>query len=198
MTMFFLIRHGVHGLVDRVLVGRMAGVSLSEEGREQARRIADRLADQRVTALQSSPQTRAQETAQPIAAKLGLPIEIASAIDELDAGAWTGEPFAALQRDPLWTLWNTQRGSSRPPQGESMRELQTRATAHLGAMAAAEPEGCIAIVSHAEVIRAIIMDALKLPLAAFHRIEVAPGSISTVAIENGNAAIVAVNQSLTT
>jgi len=198
MTMFFLVRHGAHGLVDRVLVGRMPGVSLSEEGREQARCIALMLFSKRITALQSSPQPRAQETAHPIAERLSLPIEISSAIDELDAGTWTGQPFAALSNDPLWTAWNSARGSARPPQGESMVELQTRAMAHVNGIASATPEGRIAMVSHAEVIRTIVMNVLRMPLDEFHRIEIAPGTISTVAIEAGNAAIVSLNQSVVT
>jgi broad specificity phosphatase PhoE len=198
MTMFFLIRHGAHDLVNRTLVGRMPGVTLSEKGREQARRIAARLSGERITTLQSSPQTRAQETARPIAERLGLPVEITSAIDELDAGAWTGQPFATLDQDPLWTLWNARRGSARPPQGESMRELQERAMTHVCSTAMAAPEACVAVVSHAEVIRAIVMNVLNLPLDEFYRVDVAPGSISTVAIHEGNAAIVSLDQPVTT
>jgi broad specificity phosphatase PhoE len=198
MTMFYLVRHGAHGLVDRVLVGRMPGVSLSEAGREQARRIASILSGERITALQSSPQPRAQETAHPMAERLGLPIQIASAIDELDAGTWTGQPFAALTNDPLWRLWNHSRGTARPPKGESMLELQTRAMAHVNSIAAAAPEGRVAMVSHAEVIRAIIMNVLRMPLDEFHRVEIVPGSVSTVAIEGGNATIVSLNQPVTT
>jgi probable phosphoglycerate mutase len=194
MTMFILVRHATHCLVDRVLVGRMAGVSLSEEGHDQARRLASALSSERITALHSSPQVRARETARAIADRLGLPIEIAGAIDELDVGDWTGRPFAALTEDPLWSLWNNQRSSSRPPHGESMAELQTRAMLHVNAIATAEPKARVAIVSHAEVIRAIIMDALKMPLDDFHRIEVAPGSISTIAIQCTRAEIVFLNQ----
>jgi broad specificity phosphatase PhoE len=197
MTMLFLVRHGAHGLVDRVLVGRMPGVSLSEVGREQARRVALMLSGERITALQSSPQPRAQETARQIADRLGLPIEIASAIDELDAGTWTGQPFAALTNDPLWKLWNHARGTARPPKGESMLELQTRAMAYVNGIAAAAPEGRVAVVSHAEVIRAIVMNVLRIPLDEFHRVEIAPGSVSTVAIDRGDPTIVSLNQPVT-
>ena len=46
-TMFFLVRHAAHELVDRVLCGRMPGVNLGEEGRAQAHRVAKRLARDR-------------------------------------------------------------------------------------------------------------------------------------------------------
>jgi broad specificity phosphatase PhoE len=194
VTILFLIRHATHGLVDRVLVGRMAGVNLSNEGHEQARRLANRLSGERITALQSSPQTRAHETARPIAERLGLPVEIASAIDELDAGAWTGQPFAVLDRDPLWSLWNTARGSARPPQGESMLELQSRAATYVSGVAAAVPDGRVAMVTHAEVIRALVMNALHMPLDEFHRVEIAPATITTAAIESGDMRVISLNE----
>jgi broad specificity phosphatase PhoE len=65
-------------------------------------------------------------------------------------------------------------------------------------VAAAAPEGRVAMVSHAEVIRAIVMNVLRMPLDEFHRVEIVPGSVSTVAIEGGDATIVSLNQPVTT
>jgi probable phosphoglycerate mutase len=194
MTKFSLIRHGVHDAVDHILVGRMAGVRLNSRGRDQARRIADRLCDDPIDSVQSSPQMRAQETAEPIAQRLGLSVEIFAEIDELDTGAWTGRSFAALQGDPLWSLWNTTRGTIRPPNGESMVELQTRAVDHLNKIAASLPDGHVALCSHAEVIRAIVLHALKLPLDDFHRVDIALATISTLAMDRDGAAVIALNQ----
>src|SRR5437588_13075925 len=72
MTKFSLIRHGIHDVVDRVLVGRMAGVRLNSEGRDQARRIADSLCGKHIDSLQSSPQMRSQQTIEPLAVGRGL------------------------------------------------------------------------------------------------------------------------------
>jgi broad specificity phosphatase PhoE len=78
-----------------------------------------------------------------------------------------------------------------------MLELQTRAMAHVNSIAAAAPEGRVAVVSHAEVIRAIVMNVLRIPLDEFHRVEIAPGSVSTVAIDRGDPTIVSLNQPVT-
>jgi len=81
-TTFFLVRHAAHDLLDRVLVGRMTGVSLSESGREQAQWVTQRLAREGLNLVQSSPQDRARETASPIARDRGLPLEIVPMLDD--------------------------------------------------------------------------------------------------------------------
>jgi broad specificity phosphatase PhoE len=194
MTKFSLIRHGVHDVVGHVLVGRMPGVRLNGQGRDQARQIADALCGEHIDTVQSSPQMRAQETAQPLASRLGLSIEIFAEIDELDTGGWTGRSFASLNEDPHWSLWNTTRSATRPPNGESMLELQTRAVDHVRRVAASRPDGHVALCSHAEVIRAIVLQALKFPLDDFHRVEIAPATISTLTVGRDRIAIIAVNQ----
>jgi probable phosphoglycerate mutase len=194
MTTFSLIRHGTHDIVDDVLVGRTPGVRLNSRGRDQARRLADRLGRERIDLVQSSPQMRAQETAEPIAQRVGTSVEVSAEIDELNTGAWTGRSFAALNDDPLWSLWNTRRGTVRPPDGESMHELQSRAVEHLRRIAALMPDGHVALCSHAEVIRAIVLHALRLPLDDFHRVNVAPATISTLAANQDGIDVIALNE----
>ncbi|WP_213290521.1 histidine phosphatase family protein [Bradyrhizobium sp. sGM-13] len=195
MTKFSLIRHGVHDVVDHILVGRMAGVRLNGRGRDQARRIADIFGSSSdINSVHSSPQTRALETAEPLAQRLGLAVQIFAGIDELNAGAWTGRSFASLHNDPLWGQWNTKRGRVRPPDGESMLELQVRAVDHLNKIAASQPDGHIALCSHAEVIRAILLHALRLPLDDYHRLDIAPATISTISIGRGGTEVISLNQ----
>lgn len=194
MTRFSLIRHGSHDVIDHILVGRMPGVRLNSEGRDQATRVANHLSREPVDAVESSPQLRAQEMAKPIAERFKLEIAISAGMDELDAGAWTGQSFAALDDDPLWSLWNTTRGAVRAPGGESMLELQTRAVDHLNRVASARPDGHVALCSHAEVIRAVALHALNLPLDDFHRVDIAPATISTFAIDRDGIEVIALNQ----
>jgi len=196
VTTFFLVRHAAHRQLEHVLVGRMTGVTLAEEGREQARRLAHRLQRDGITAVQSSPRERAQETAAPIAAQAVLAVEIAPALDEIDVGDWTGRSFAALNDDARWMTWNTARASARPPNGESMAELQRRIVALLRGLRQASPDGRIVLVSHAEVIRAAVLHALRMPLDDFARIEIAPASISTLAVGRHGCELVDLNRAV--
>jgi broad specificity phosphatase PhoE len=194
MTRFSLIRHGSHDVIEHVLVGRMPGVRLNSDGRDQATRVANHLSRERVDAVESSPQLRAQEMAKPIAERFALQISISAELDEFDAGAWTGRSFAALHDDPLWSLWNTTRGAVRAPGGESMLELQTRAVDHLNRIASAMPNGHVALCSHAEVIRAVALHALNLPLDDFYRVDIAPATISTFAIHRDGIEVITLNK----
>ena len=191
---FFLIRHAVHELLDKVLVGRAPHVSLSDEGRRQAYRVAVRLARERLTAVYASPRERAQETAQPIADAAGLSVETAPDLDEIEIGGWTGLRFEEVAKDPNWRAWNTVRATSRPPGGESMAEVQSRVIGLLDRLRATQPHGRIAAVSHGDVIRAALLHYLGLSLDGYASIEISPAGISTVAVGDWGAKIITLNE----
>src|SRR3954465_4586718 len=126
-----LVRHGHHGLVDRILCGRMPGVQLDELGCDQMAHTAEILRENGPSVVQSSPQRRALQSAAIIADRCGCAVEIASGFDEIDMGKWTGAAFVDLASDENWRKWNERRGSARPPGGESMANLQRRVVEHV-------------------------------------------------------------------
>ena len=183
-TIFVLVRHGSHDRLGSVLCGRMAGVTLSAQGRAEADALADRLSSQRLTAVLSSPLERAVETATPIAERQGLPLTIEPALNELDLGAWSGKRFEELHGDPAWDLWNRARSHGRPTPGdtpgESMAEAQTRIAALLDRLRRAHPGGTLALVSHGDIIKAALAHAMGLPLDFHGRFEISPASRSVL------------------
>ena len=64
--------------------------------------LAQRLASRSLQAIYSSPLERAQETAAAIAGPHKLPLQISSAIGEVDFGDWTGQELKKLSR--RWRL----------------------------------------------------------------------------------------------
>lgn len=178
MSTFFLIRHAAHALLGRVLAGRKLDVSLNRQGRRQAEAIARRLAHEPITRIIASPRKRARQTAEPLCAFAKLPLGTAAEIDEHDPGAWAGQSFSELARDPHWRLWNERRGTTRPPGGESMRELQQRVVGYLDALTARYPNEVIALVSHAEPIRAAVMQARGIAADDFLKVDVPVASIT--------------------
>lgn len=194
MAVFFLIRHGAHDLLDRVLCGRMTGVPLNANGREQAERVGRRLSKERIDLLQSSPLERARETAAPLSRHTGAPLQIASALTEIDLGEWTGRSFEDLKTDAVWHRWNEARHVARAPAGESMLEVQQRVISHLDGVRAEHPDGRVALVSHSDVLRSVILYYLGMSLDEFGRIEISPASISTLVVEHWGAKILALNE----
>jgi broad specificity phosphatase PhoE len=176
LVMIYLVRHGCHSLLNRVLCARLRDVPLSEEGVQQARWLAVQFATRPIDLVQSSPRKRSRQTAEPIARRHALEIECAEDFDEIDMGEWSGRSFESLVHDPLWLYWNKRRGSARPPNGESMAELQARVLAHLHRLLAQRLKAVI--VTHAEPIRAVLLHYLKRPLDRYAEIDIAPGSVS--------------------
>jgi broad specificity phosphatase PhoE len=189
-TTIILVRHCVHDLLDRVLVGRRSDVALNTVGIKQAERLAAALVRSGVIDIKSSPQIRARQTAEPMAAILGKPTEIAPEFDEADYGAWSGRAFDSLQNDPGWQRWNSHREVCRPPGGESVHELQSRVLAGLSRLKKAHPDQCIAVVTHAEPARAAVLHYRGIPLGEFARVRIDPGSCTTLQLDGGHGAIV--------
>jgi len=194
VTIFFLVRHGTHDLLDRMLCGRMPGVSLNADGREQAAKVGVRLSRERIEVVQSSPLERARETAAPIAQHSGAPTQVVPAINEIDLGEWTGRSFDKIKSDAAWEQWNAARQVARAPGGESMLEAQQRVISHLDGVRRTRPTGRVALVSHSDVLRSIILYYLGMSLDEFGRIEISPASISTLLVESWGAKILAINE----
>jgi probable phosphoglycerate mutase len=146
------------------------------------------------SAIQSSPQRRAQQSAGLLAARFGLAVEIAAVADEIDLGDWTGRSFDELSNDPAWARWNSQRGSSRPPNGETMQSLQQRVVGHLEQLRNDGSDGTLVIVSHAEPIRVALLHYSGLPLDDFMSVAVDPASISTLAVDRAGIHISRINK----
>jgi broad specificity phosphatase PhoE len=193
-TTFFLVRHGTHPVLGKVLAGRMANIHLDDTGKEQARRLAERLARERLTAVKSGALERARETAAPIAAHSGVPLDIEQALNEVDLGEWTGRSFEELKADPRWQQWNNARSVARAPGGESMLEVQGRAIGQLHAIRSALPNGRVAIVSHSDVIRAVLLYYLGLSVDMFDKIDVAPAAITTLLVGDWGSKLLALNE----
>lgn len=195
-TTFLLVRHASHDLLGRVLAGRKAGLHLSEAGRREAAGVAERLARDTAVAVHSSPRERARETAQPIAERLGLRVEVHGELDEIDFGDWTGSTFDALESDPCWKAWNTARSETRCPGGETMVEAQARAMRHIEAARFRHSTSKVILVSHQDVIKSILAYVLGLSLDCIHRFEVGPASVSAIALGDWGGKVLSVNEAV--
>lgn len=193
-TTFHLVRHGVHDRVDRVLCGRMEGVGLSERGRRQVEDLSAIMDRDPVDALYSSPIQRCLETAHALSANLGVEVRAEPGLAEVDFGAWTGLTFDRLAGDPLWEAWNTRRSLARAPGGETMGEAQARAARAVEGVRTAFPESTVMLVTHADVIKALVCLWLGLGLDGLQRFEVAPASLTTAVVGDWGAKLVRLNE----
>ncbi len=191
-TVMHLVRHGSHDLLGKTLVGRDP-ISINDCGQQQAQAVARLLARESLAAIFSSPQRRARETAQPLALSTGLPVVVEPRLDEIDMGEWTGAAFDTLRVDTRWQAFNAFRGSTQIPGGESMLEVQARAVGFLLRARTEFVNAQIALVSHSDVIKAVLVHFLGMPLDFMQRIELAPGSRSVIELFGRDVLVRGVN-----
>lgn len=190
-----LVRHAAHSHLGKVLSGRTPGISLSEQGHAQAARLAERLSKTPMDALQTSPVRRARQTAEAIAARRpAISMETVTALDELDFGDWCGRGFVELADDPRWNSWNRERASAAAPNGETMVAAQQRAWAHIERTARENPGGAVAMVTHCDVIRAVVVRVLGLSLDNIHDFEIGPASVSRLEIGSWGTRVLSLNE----
>jgi len=190
-----LIRHAAHIHLDRCLSGRMPGVPLSDEGRDQAARLGAALAGEVIERVEHSPLDRTRDTAAAIATAAGLPApNSVQALIEIDMGDWTGAAFGSLHDDPAWHRWNTRRGTARIPGGETMAEAQGRIVGHLHGTARKSDGKVVAMVTHSDMIRAAVADVLGLPLDNLLRFEVGPASVTRIVAGDWGAKLLSLNE----
>jgi probable phosphoglycerate mutase len=193
VTTFLLVRHATCDAVGSRIAGRAPGEHLNDEGRAQAARLAERLAGITIEALYSSPLERARETAQAVAAKLGVDVRISDALTEIDFGEWTGASLDALHADPQWRRFNSFRSGTPIPGGESMLDAQARGVAELHRLRCGHPDGTVVLVSHGDVIKAMIAYHAGIAIDLMHRLEIAPASVSVVEVSEHGARIVGID-----
>ena len=193
MTTFFMVRHAEHSVQGARLVGRMPGIGLSVLGSRQAEALGQSFSGRPIQAVHSGPLDRAVTTAQAIGAQTGCEPVVTEALDEVDFGVWTGRTFAELEPEACWRMWNSFRSGSRPPGGEAMLDVQQRAVGLLERLRREHGGGHIVLVSHADVIRAVLVHYLGMPLDLMLRLEVAPGSVSTLLVTDWDAKLIGLN-----
>jgi len=179
-----------HGETDWNAVGRWQGHtdrSLTERGRRQAAELADRLANVEIDAVYSSDLLRAVETAEPVAKRLGLPLQALPELREVDVGTWAG-----LTRDEVaerfpegfrrWSEWQTGWED-----GETYDEMGERVVGAILRLAGEQEGGRILVVSHGGAIRALHAAAAGIDIAAYRQLRpvVQNARVTSILVENG-------------
>jgi probable phosphomutase (TIGR03848 family) len=175
-----LIRHGRAEYKPGHLYGWTPGVHLSAEGRDEVKRLAERLNALKLKALYSSPLERCLETAEAIAEGRRVTVETVEELGEVRYGKWQGKSFRSLVKTPLWRTVQLVPSQATFPGGESLLELQRRGVEAVEKIRTAHRSGVIAVVSHADMIKAITAHYLGLHLDLFQRINVDTASVTAL------------------
>jgi probable phosphomutase (TIGR03848 family) len=201
VTLVLLIRHA-HSIANGsgILAGRTEGIGLSPSGKKQARDLARRLGEIPIKSLRSSPLERCGETISPWLQKLSdinprLIVQIDEDLSEVDYGDWTGRKLRALSKELLWKKVQEKPSRVTFPNGESLSDMQARAMKAVKRGLDKRGKGHVVLVSHGDVLKAIIASALNLHLDEFQRIVIDPASVSILDYSSSKPRLILMNDS---
>ena len=158
-----------HGETDWNRLGRWHGQQnppLNARGTAQASALGHALKGQALSAVYSSLLLRAVSTAQEVALQHRLNVCRDARLNEINLGAWEGLPQKeiAARYPQILQAWQDDPRSTRPPDGESIAELEERVLAAVDEIAIAYPGETVCVIGHKMTNGVIRSHYLGLPL----------------------------------
>jgi probable phosphoglycerate mutase len=179
-TQVLLLRHGQTAMSVQKRYAGITDVPLNDTGIAQADAAARRLADAGLDAIVSSPLLRTRQTAEEVAARCGLPVEVDEGFRETDFGQWEGLTFAEVRErwpDEL-TRWLSDPLAT-PPGAEKFSDADARVRAALDRVLSAHAAQRVLVVSHVGPIQTLICSVLGAPPAALFRMHLDTAALCT-------------------
>ncbi|SMD06055.1 alpha-ribazole phosphatase [Sporomusa malonica] len=166
MTRLIVVRHGqTLWNLERKYQGH-SDIALNDKGLRQAEAVAARLSEETIDAVYASDLSRAFKTAECIAAKHGLKVNLVPELREIKFGDWEGLTYEQISdRWPglLGKLWTTP-DELEIPGGETFHQLKERAYAAIKKIVDAHPEQTVIVVAHGGTIGTILCAMLDIHL----------------------------------
>lgn len=182
ITSFLLVRHGHTRATEKGLLYTDPSAELTEKGIEQAGAIAKYMTRLAPDVLLCSTAKRVVHTAKLIAPALGMEPLPYDGLSEWSVGDWEGRTYLDIKKnDPhVYKAWSEDPIRNRPPAGESIIDLCERVDGQVSKLIAMYSGQKVALITHAGIIRAILLNALGMPIDNFWRLSIPVGSISRV------------------
>jgi alpha-ribazole phosphatase len=178
----FLIRHGQTNHNHDSRYQGWVDAPLNETGTSQAKSIAKRLSDKKIDAIYASDLQRSIQTAEVIAKKHGLKINIDKRLREISFGDWEGMSYKEIQAisPTLLEKWINNPVNISPPNGETLTQLASRVQSVLDEVTSQLKDKTVLFVTHGGVIRTLFCTILDVDLNNHLQFDCATGSLSII------------------
>ena len=187
MTEIILVRHGQTAWnLGEVFRGR-ADVPLDETGRRQAKLLSEYLGPRKFDVVYSSPLVRALATAEAVAARHGLEVEVSPGLTDIDFGEWQGLTHGEVREryGDAYAGWRDRPDEARILSGEGLAEVRQRAMAVITDLVASGAEGTAVVVSHRVVLKVLVCAMLGLDNSYFWRFRLDTGGTTVFSHHGG-------------
>ena len=180
-----------------VLAGQISGISLSKSGEEQAQNLVERIGAVKFDSVRVSPMQRCQETIAPwVASSYGSGIGqylLDDQVIEMDYGTWSGKKLSKLSREKLWKQIQSSPSKVTFPGGEKFTAMQKRSFKTIQELGEGKKGSNHLVVSHGDVIKAIVASCLKMKLDEFQSLIIDPASVTVIDFDGNTARLIAYN-----
>jgi ribonuclease H / adenosylcobalamin/alpha-ribazole phosphatase len=183
----FTVRHGETAFARERRFAGARDVPLTPLGQRQCEAVARALSSAFVEAVYTSPLGRAQASAAPIAAPHKLTARVEPAFREMAFGEWEGLTLteATLRFPREMEAWAATPHLVQPPGGERLAAVAARVAAGLATLTDAHAGQTVVLVSHAIVIRLVVLAALGLGPDRLWSVDASPAGISEIEYVDG-------------
>jgi len=179
----YFLRHGETVSSKSGTYCGILDIDLTPSGYEMAQDFATAYQDLSWQAIFTSSLKRTQQTAQPLAEKLGLKIQIREGLREIYYGQWEGKTPHEVNTEyhDDYVSWLADPGWNSPTGGEKGIDIARRSSEVLEEIESTYKEGNVLVVSHKATIRIMLCSLLGIDLGRFRdRISIPVASVSIV------------------
>jgi probable phosphomutase (TIGR03848 family) len=192
------IRHAHSTANDAgILSGQLPGVSLSKKGEKQAQLLVERLGASEFDSIRVSPMQRCEETIAPwlnSGYSRGLKAyEIDESLIEVDYGSWSGRKLSSLSREKMWKVIQDKPSTVQFPEGERIKAMQKRALSSVMQALEDKKNGTHLLVSHGDVLKALVASLMKIKLDDFQSLVIDPASVTVIDFDGTKSRLLAFN-----
>jgi probable phosphoglycerate mutase len=170
-----------HGQTASNRGGQLQGrfdAPLTAEGEAQAKRVAAALEHEAPVRVVTSPLIRARKTADAIAARIGVEVEIDQRLVELDYGEWDQRLLTEVPTE-AWREWRAS-PSFTPPGGESLEAVNARVVDFCTSRLGEWGDDLVVAVSHVSPIKVAVCWALGVDERVSWRMQLGLASITRI------------------
>ena len=181
-----LVRHGqTKWNVEEIFRGR-ADIELNDHGRRQAELLGEFLAVPTIEAVYSSPLKRALDTADSVARRHRLDVQVAPGLIDMDFGDWEGLQGEVVKQRyaAAYAAWTDRPEQADIPGGETLSQVRRRVMQAVDQIVAAH-SGRVVIVTHRVILKLATLSLLGLDESSFWNIVVDTCGVTTFRVEGG-------------
>lgn len=182
MVKLFVVRHGETAwTLERRFTG-WRDIALAPSGQVQAEALAGALSGHALAAVYASPLERTRTTAEAIAKPHRLTVQVEPRLREMGFGRWEGlgRDEVAAREPEAWATWRDAPHTLVAHGGERLPDVAARVAAVADDLVARHGGSEVVVVTHAIVVRLLVLHALGLGPDRLWAVDASPGGLSEI------------------